>query len=327
MRRRDFIGLVGSAAVTWPRTARAQRPAVPVIGYLNSGSPAPLRDQLAAFRHGLSSLDYVEGKNLVVEYRWAEDQFDLLPSLAADLVQRHVAVIVAGGGQVAALAAKAATATIPIVFLAGGDPVKGGLVTSLNRPKENITGVSLFTAALHTKRLELLHELAPGVKLVGYFVNPNSRDFGTDTNDVQAAARTFGLNVVVLNTSTSSDFEVAFAGLVRQGVGAIFFGSDPIFQNRRDQIIALASRHKIPAIYVTRAFSESGGLMSYGDNIAAAFNDVGVYVGKILRGAKPADLPVLQPTKFEFVINRKTAKALGLQIPDKFLALADEVIE
>ncbi len=325
MRRRDFIAGLGSAAA-WPAVARAQQPAVPVVGFLHSVSPAPFARMVAGFQLGLREAGYVEGQNVKVEYRWAEGQYDRLPALAADLVRRNVAVIAATGGMGAALAAKAATSSIPIVFVSGADPVKAGLVASLNRPGGNITGVSPLLSALGSKRLELLHLLVPKAAVIGVLVNPNY-DADLQVREVQTAALALGLKLKIVPASTEAEIDKAFTTLVQQGVDALFLANDPYFDSHRDQIIGVAARDGIPAMYYTREFTASGGLISYGTNIADAYRQAAIYTGNILRGAKPADLPVVQPTKFELVINVTTAKALGLQIPDKLLALADEVIE
>jgi putative tryptophan/tyrosine transport system substrate-binding protein len=327
MQRREFITLLGGAAVAWPVAARAQLPAMPVIGFLGSGSAASFGNFVKAFQQGLNGAGYVEGRNVAVEYRYADGQFDRLPTLASELAAQRVAVIVAGGGMVTPLAAKAATATIPIVFSAGGDPVRAGLVASLNRPVGNITGVALFTAQLHSKRLEFLSALVPSARVIGFLVNPNGRDSDTDVKDAQAAALAIGKEIIPLNTYTEKDFDAAFATLAQRGAGAFLHASDTIFVIRRTQMIALAARYALPGIYTIRELPVSGGLMSYGDDVTDSYRQVGIYVGKILGGAKPSDLPVARPTKFELVINLKTAKALGLEVPAKLLALADEVIE
>jgi putative tryptophan/tyrosine transport system substrate-binding protein len=324
MRRREFIVALGGAAA-WPLAASAQQPPIPVIGFLNSlSSDWPY---LAAFREGLKEIGYVEGQNVAIEYRWAEGHYDRLPGLAADLVRRQVALIAATGGDPSALAAKSATTTIPIVFNVAEDPVKAGLVTSLNRPGGNMTGVSMLTAAMDEKRLELLHELVPRAAVIVVLVNPNFSEAGTESRIVDAAARVLNRQIQILNASNDRDIDVAFAALAQQHVGALLVASDPFFFTRREQLVALAARHAIPTIYFVREFVVAGGLMSYGANFATLYRQLGVYAGRIIRGEKPADLPVVQPTKFEFVINLKTAKSLGLAIPPSLLALADEVIE
>jgi putative ABC transport system substrate-binding protein len=326
LKRRDFMTLIGGAAAAWPLAARAQQPAMPVIGFLSGVSPGPFAQRLAAFRQGLNETGTIEGRNVAIEHRWAEGQYDRLPALATDLVGRRVAVIVAYTNQ-AALAAKAATTTIPIVFLVGQDPVKLGLVASLNRPGENITGVSWFGADLEPKQLSLLHELVPNAAVIALLVDLNATDAVSRVSQVQAAARALGLQLVVLNVRTASDIDAAFASLVRERAGALVVGGGAFLVSRRDQIIALAARHAIPAIYGFREYAVGGGLISYGNDIPDAFRRAGVYTGRILKGDKPADLPVEQPTKFELVINLKTAKALGLAVPSSMQWLADKVIE
>jgi putative ABC transport system substrate-binding protein len=324
MRRRKFLGVLGGAAA-WPLAARAQQ-AMPVIGFLSGVSPGPFAHRLAAFRQGLNETGTIEGRNVAIEYRWAEDQYDRLPALAADLVGRRVVVIIAYT-DAAALAAKAATTTIPIVFLSGQDPVRSGIVPSLNRPGESITGVSWFGADLEPKQLSLIHELVPTATLIALLVDLNAPDAASRVIKVQAAARTLALQLVVLNARTASDIDMAFASLVRERAGALVVGAGAFLVSRRDQIIALAARHAIPAIYGFREYAVDGGLISYGNDVPDAFRRAGVYTGRILKGDKPADLPVQRTTKFELVINLKTANALGLAVPASMQLLADEVIE
>ena len=327
MRRREFITLLGGAAVTWPVAARAQQPTRPVVGYLHSATSDTAAHFVVAFRNGLKESGYVEGQNVTVEYRFAEGQYDRLAALAADLVQRKVAVIVASGGDPPALAAKAASATIPIVFISSSDPVKLGLVASLNRPGGNATGVNVFTSMMAAKRLELLRELVPQDAVLAALVNPGSPSAVTQSEDLQEAARASKQKLIVLNASTESDIDLAFATLVQQRAAALLVDTDAFFLNRRNQFSALAAHHRIPTIYAQREFVVAGGLMSYGVSLADMNRQLGVYAGRVLKGEKPADLPVQQPTKFEFVVNLITAKVLGLEIPAKLLVLANEVIE
>jgi putative ABC transport system substrate-binding protein len=327
MRRREFIRLFSSTVVAWPLTARAQQAAMPVIGYLNSGSASAFQSLVAAFRQGLSESGYVEGQNLAIEYRWADGDYKKLPRLAADLVGRRVGVIVANGPP-AVMAAKAATTTIPIVFETAGDPVQLGLVTSLARPGGNLTGVTSLNAEVGAKLLELLHELVPRATTIGLLVNPNNPNVAEPTTkSVQEAARTVGLEVHVLRASADRDFDTVFATLVQMRAGALVIGPDPFFITRSEQLGELAFRHAIPTICPYREFAAAGGLMSYGTNIPNLFREVGVYTSRILKGEKPAELPVQQVVKLELVINLKTAKALGLTVSNQMQLLADEVIE
>ena len=327
MHRREFISLLGGAAVAWPLAARAQQPAMPVIGLLSATSPEANADTVNALRQGLKDIGYVEGENVAIEYRWAENQMDRLPSLAAELVHRKVAVIAATGGHASAVAAKATTTEIPIVFVAGDDPVGLGLVASLARPGGNLTGVNFFAEELATKRLELLHELLPAAARVAVLVNPTSPDFGSTIRNVEAAARTIGLQIQVLNASSSREINEAFATLVRERPDALLTGTGPPFTGRRAQLVQLAAFHRIPAIYAGRQNAEIGGLMSYGASLTDTYRQLGVYTSRILKGAKPADLPVVQASKFELVINAQTARMLGLTVPPTLLTRADEVIE
>jgi putative tryptophan/tyrosine transport system substrate-binding protein len=325
VRRREFIGLVGGVLVAWPLAARAQRPA-PVIGILAAPAP-PYAENISAIRRGLSEVGFVEGRNLVMEFRWAEGQLDRLPALAAELVDRQVAVFITVGGNAPLEAAKNATSTIPIVFHLGSDPVKVGFVRSFNRPGGNITGISLVQVEMATKRLEVLRELVPGARIIGLLANPATRNVELVVPDVRRAAGTLGLHVVVSYANSQTGFDAAFDKFVRERAQALLVDSDAVFFSLRQHIIALAARHSLPTLYVDRLYVEEGGLMSYGAGITDAYREAGVYAGKILAGASPADLPVLQPTKFELVINLKIAKALGLTVPPSLLARADEVIE
>jgi putative tryptophan/tyrosine transport system substrate-binding protein len=325
--RRAFIRVLGSAAVAWPLAARAQHGAMPVIGVLYSGSPEMFETLISAFRRGLNEVGYVEGRNVALELRLAEGHYDRLPALAADLVRRQVAVIFTAGGQNSAFAAKANTATIPIVFTTGGDPVRSGLIASLNRPGGNVTGVTNLTAELEPKRLEILHELVPTADRIAVLVNPAYQDVELRVDEIQAASRTIGKQIHVLQASTENAINMAFAALAQARAGALLVSSDPFFFGRRHQIVALAARYAVPAIYQWREFAQIGGLISYGADCSYAQHEAGIYVGKILKGAKPSDLPVQQAVKLELVINLKTAKALGLDVPPTLLARADEVIE
>jgi putative ABC transport system substrate-binding protein len=326
MRRRDFVaGLAGSVA--WPISADAQQPAMPVVGFLNAASPDTFTHLVAAFRKGLSEGGYFEGHNVAIEYRWAEGQYDRLPAMAADLVRRHVTVMTVTGGRPSVLAAKAATHDVPIVFVSGDEVISVGLVASLNRPGGNATGVMLFNSVLGTKRLALLRELIPRAATIAVLVNPNWQDYERQLEDVQAAVRTAGLQLLDLRAATERQIDAAFATLLSHPADVLFVATDTFFNNRRDQLVTLAARHRIPTIYEWREFTAAGGLISYGTSLTDAYRQAGLYTGRVLKGEKPADLPVVQPTKFELVINLKTVKSLGLEVPDKLLALADEVIE
>jgi putative ABC transport system substrate-binding protein len=327
LKRREFLGVLGGAAVAWPLAVRAQQPGMPVIGFLNSSSPDADGDRMRAYRRGLSETGYVEGRNVTIEYRWADGQNDRLPSLAADLVHRGVNVIVTGGTP-ATLAAKAATTTIPIVFILSTDPVQAGLIASLNRPGANLTGVTGLNVELASKKLELLHELLPAVTIIALLVNPtNAIAAKNESRAVQAAAQTLGLQLHILHASTERDFDSVFASLIQLRAGAFVIGSDLFFTSRSEQLAALTVRHAVPSIYQFREFAVAGGLMSYGGSITDWGYQGGIQTGRILAGAKPADIPVQQATKVELFINLKTAKALGLTVPPSVLARADEVIE
>jgi putative ABC transport system substrate-binding protein len=326
VKRRTFITLLGGAAAAWPIAARAQQPAMPVIGFLSSSAPVARARYLAAFRQGLREPGYVEGQNVAIEYRWAQDQYDRLPDLAADLVRRQVTVIAAHDTS-SSVVAKAATTTIPIVFASGSDPVKRGLVASFNRPGGNVTGVTFVVAELGAKQLGLLHELQPGAVRVGVLVDPNLAATQSFVSDVQAAALSIGKQIEVLEASTGRDIDTAFASLAQKPIDALLVAPGPLSNNRRVQLTTLAAYHRVPAIYSWREATEVGGLMSYGTNLSDAYRQAGVYTGRILKGEKPADLPIMQSAKFEFVINLNTAKAFGLTFPPGLLATADEVIE
>jgi len=326
MKRREFITLLGGAAVAWPVAARAQQPAKPVIGFLDSQSRTFADFVLPAFRQGLKDNGYIEGDNVAVEYRFAENQIDRLPALAAELVRLPVALIIAGAPP-AALAAKAATTTIPIVFGVGDDPVKIGLVTSLARPGGNLTGINFFSSELAAKRMELVREMVPAAARVAMVSDPTFTLTEFQVRDAETAARAMGLQLQVLSASTSREINAAFANFVRERPDALYLGTGPFFVSRRVQLTQLAARHAVPAIYSGRQYTEVGGLMSYGTSLTDAYRQMGAYTGRILKGAKPADLPVVQSTKFELVINAETARMLGLTVPDKLLAAADDVIE
>jgi putative tryptophan/tyrosine transport system substrate-binding protein len=326
MKRRQFIAALGGSAVAWPLAGQAEQAAMPVVGFLNSASASAFEHLVQAFRDGLGEAGYIEGRNVAIEYRWAEGQIDRLPSLAADLVRRQVAVIVTSGGDVSAQAAKAATSSIPIVSTIGGDPVKSGLVASFNRPGSNLTGATLFAYSA-AKRLELLHELVPKAVMIMALFDPSDPVVALDRESLQAASKTLGVQLLFANAGTVSELEVAFETVDRDRPDGLFVGANPFFNRQRDQLVGLAARHTIPTIYAFREFPAAGGLISYGSRLADTYRQVGIYTGRILKGESPTDLPVVQPTKFELVINLKTAKALGLTVPQTLLATADEVIE
>ena len=327
MRRRQFITLLGGAAAAWPLAASAQQPTVPVVGYLSARSPKTDASVLAAFRQGLSESGYIEGNNVTIELRWGDGRYDVLPELAADLVRRRVSVIATGGGTPPALAAKAATTTIPVLFVTAGDPVQEGLVASLSRPGGNVTGVGTFFFALGPKQLGLMRELVPNADLFALLVDPHMASAESQAVETEAAGRATGQRFLVLRASSESEIDSAFATLVAQRAGAILVLASPFFFTRAHYLITLAARHSLPAMYFRRELVEAGGLMSYGTSTAETYRQLGNYAGKILSGVKPAELPVIQSTKFEFVINLQTARALGLTIPPGLLAIADEVIE
>ena len=327
MRRRDFITLLGGTAAAWPLVARAQQSAMPVIGLLGGVSPESSADNMTAFYQGLKEAGYIEGQNLRIEQRWARGQLDQLPALLADLIGRRVSVLFTLGGTSVAIAAKKTGTTIPIVFALGSDPIEDGLVASMSRPGGNITGVSFFSNALIAKRLEMLRELVPKAALIAVLVNPNNARAERDTSDIQTAAAGMGQQVQVFRAGTPDDLDESFANMIRAGAGALLVTSDAYFLSRRQQLVVLAAKHAVPASFGQREFVAAGGLISYGSNFTDSHRQAGVYVGQILKGAKPADLPVVQPTKFDLLINLRTAKSLGLDIPAKVLALADDVIE
>jgi putative tryptophan/tyrosine transport system substrate-binding protein len=325
MRRREFLGVLGGAAAVWPLPARAQQPAMPVVGFLRSTSLADATHLVTAFRQGLKEADFIEGQNVAIEFRSGEGQNDRLPALVADLIRRPVAVIV--GDTISALAAKAITSTVPIVFVSGSDPVAQGLVASMNRPGGNVTGVSFFGGVLGAKRLELLRQLVPKATTIAMLVSPDAPTTDAERRDVQAAAQTVGQQLIVVDVSSERDIETAFATIGQRAASALLVGAGAFLNSSRERLAALAARHALPTIYVQREAVVAGGLMSYGTSLTNAYRQAGIYAARILKGEKPADLPVVQPTKFEFVLNLKTAKTLGLEIPDRLLALADEAIE
>jgi putative ABC transport system substrate-binding protein len=328
MKRREFITLLGGAAVAWPLAARAQQPVMPVIGFLNSQSPDGYTERLRGFRQGLKEAGFIEGENVAIDYRWAENQLDRLPALATDLVRRRVAVVVALGSPNLAMVAKAATTTIPIVFLVGEDPVRFGLVASLARPGGNITGINLFNNEINAKRLTLLRELIPTAVRAAVLVNPTNASIAeTTAKDVETAAHALGLRLQVHNAGTSREIDATFATFAGERPDALFVAGDPFFNSRRVHLVHLASHHRLPTIYASRAYPDIGGLMSYGTDVTDSYRQSGAYTGRILKGAKPAELPVVQASKFEFVINAQTARMLGLTLPPSLLARADEVIE
>jgi len=326
MRRREFLGILGVAA-GWPFAARAQQRGTPTVGFLASYSSNYLAQIMPAFRQGLSETGYIDGQNVVIESRAAEGQYDRLIGLAAELLERKVAVILATGGTEPAKVVKAATTAIPIVFVSAADPVRAGIVTSFNRPEGNVTGISLLGSVLDGKRLELLHEMVPGASPIGVLLNPKYPDFDLELHELQEAAKVIKRQIIVTRASTDTEIDAAFATITQQAAGSLLVAQDPFFGSRREGLVALAERFKLPAIYYQREYAEIGGLFSYGTNFSEEYRQAGVYVGKLLRGAKPGDLPILQPTKYEFVINLRTAKTLGLTVPSSILALADEVIE
>ena len=325
--RRHFISALGGTVAAWPLAARAQQSAMPVVGYLGTGVPGPFVKETDAFRQALAEAGYIEGQNVRIEYRWAGNQLAQLPALAAELVRSQVSVLIATGGSASALAAKAATTSVPVVFVLGADPVKLGLVASLNRPGGNLTGLTFFTVTLEAKRLELLHQLLPRAKIIGVLVNPQNPNTENQARELQRAADALGLQIQVLTASSDHDLEAAFEKLSQLRAEAVIVTAETTFTNRRDQIVALAARHSVPAMYPRQEYVESGGLASYGAGVLDSYRQAGVYAARILKGEKPSDLPVIQPTKFEFIFNLRTAKALGLTIPPSVLAIADEVIE
>jgi putative ABC transport system substrate-binding protein len=326
MRRREFITLLGGATAAWPLAARAQQPS-PLVGFLNGASPVTYRFNADSFREGLAKAGFVEGRNVRIEERWANGDYDALPALAAELVAKGVVAIAATGDVASARAAKAASTTVPVVFTIGADPVRFGLVASFNRPGGHVTGVSLLSSVLGAKRVALLHELAPKVSRVALLMNPSNLTAGAEQADAQAGAQKLGLETLVLNARNAAEIDAAFEELLRAKADAFITASDPILLDRREQIVSLAARHTLPAVYFVRQFAAAGGLLSYGPSISWMYRQAGEYVGQILKGANPADMPVMQPTHFEFVLNLNTAKSLGLVVPPTLLAIAEEVIE
>jgi putative ABC transport system substrate-binding protein len=326
MQRREFITLIGGAAA-WPLAASGQQRATPVVGFLSSRSRIDSADAVASFHAGLNETGFSEGRNATFEYRWADGSYDRLPALAAELAQRPISLIVAVGGIVSTRAAKAATSTIPIIFVSGGDPVENGLVASLSRPGANLTGVSLLTSILGAKRLELLIQVVPAATVIALLIDPNTPDAERETNDVLAGARVLGRDIRIFKVTAEHEFEPAFVDMAAQRAGALMVGADPFLNSRREQLVALAAQYRLPAIYHFREFALAGGLISYGSSVTSGYRLAGVYAGRVLKGEKPADLPVVQPTTFEMVINLRTAKALALDIPGTMLVRADEVIE
>ncbi|MGA8158019.1 MAG: ABC transporter substrate-binding protein [Rhodoplanes sp.] len=327
MRRRAFIKIIGGMAVGWPLMASAQLQGMPVLGFMSARSPEESKYVLAAFHKGLEEGGFVDGRNVRIEYRWGRGNYSRMPAIAAELVNLRVNVLTATGGDASARAAKAATSAIPILFVIGGDPIEAGLVKSFNHPGGNATGFVIFSGDMEAKRLDLLRDIVPGVSVFGVLVNPNFQPAVRQLRDIEAVAPRIGRRIFIAKATTDTELDDAFAALVRERVGALAVASDPFFDTRRARIIAFAAKHKLPAIYQFRSYAVDGGLISYGPSITDAYQQVGIYSGRVLKGAKPADLPVLQPTKFDFVINLKTAKALGLTVPPMLLALADEVIE
>jgi putative tryptophan/tyrosine transport system substrate-binding protein len=327
MKRREFVTLLGGAAATWPLATRAQQSAMPVIGFLSSRSPGESAGVVAAFRQGLGEAGFAEGQNALVAFRWAEGHYDRLPALAAELVELRVTVLFTAGGPPAAFAAKAATQTIPIVFSAAIDPDRIGLVASLNRPGGNITGMSLFPLELTAKSVQLLKRLLPSATLIGYLINPSTPAADAYKSEASTAAKALGIPIRVLDASTEQELDQVFASLPKSGISGLAVPAEPFFDSQRDRIVALAARYSVPAIYGLREYAVAGGLMSYGTSLPDTYRRAAIYVGRVLKGEKPADLPVMQPTKYDLVLNIKTAKALGLNIPEQLLALADEVIE